>query len=203
MTGLVQKALTDIHGYWFEGIDDQTIIVKKKTPFVKWFRSTRQLDEEMREFFAHLLDSGQYTAAQGDNDRTALCRLLLSDQLCRNMFRGTPRAFAYDEAARDICRNLIATDRHRNFMLIERAFIYMPLTHSEDPDDQELSVSLSGELADLAVENYAHNAAYFQNNLMYARKFRDIIGRFGRFPHRNAVLSRVSTREEEEFLSRS
>lgn len=195
-----QRPLADIYDYWFEGIDDSTVIVKKQPPFVKWFRSTQVLDAEMRGFFAHLLEDGPVVMPPDDDGRTALCRVILYDQLTRNMFRGTSRAYAYDAAARDISRALIAGGRHTTNMLIERAFIYMPLTHSENRDDQELSENLSAQLLTAAKGAGSPNTAFFESNLSYARKYREIIDRFGRFPHRNAILDRPSTPEEEEFL---
>ena len=197
----MRNSLADIHAYWFEGIDDGRPIVKKRTPFVKWFRSTRVLDQEMRDGFGHLLEEEVRHPDQAP-DRTALCRIILYDQLVRNMFRGTPRAYAYDETARDLSRDLITDGRHAGYMLIERVFIYMPLTHSENLADQELSVEWSRELAAVAGQRCPHNSAYFAGNLTYALKYRDIIARFGRFPNRNGILGRQSTAEEEEFLCR-
>ncbi|MBZ0165664.1 MAG: DUF924 domain-containing protein, partial [Candidatus Omnitrophica bacterium] len=95
----MRKILTDIHAYWFEGIDDQIVIRKKQSPFVKWFRSSPRLDAEMREFFGHLFahepTDGVETAGEGG----WLCWVLLYDQLARNIYRGTPRAYAYDDRA--------------------------------------------------------------------------------------------------------
>lgn len=193
--------MADIYEYWFEGIDDQTPIVKKRTPYMKWFRSTRTMDQEMRDSFGHLLTEGPPEADAG-SVREALCRIILCDQLARNIFRGTPRAYAFDGRARELSRELIASGRHTGYLLIERSFIYMPLTHAEVPAEQELSVRWSRELAALAEQRCPHNSAFYAGNLNYALKYRDIIKRFGRFPQRNAVLGRTSTAEEEEFLCR-
>ena len=197
-----QRTLADIHAYWFEGIDDATVIVKKRPPFVKWFRSTRQLDEEMRENFVHLFAESSDSILPEPDGRLALCRVLLYDQLARNIFRRTPRAYAYDTLARKLSRDLIDGNRHEAFMLIERSFVYMPLTHSEEQEDQALSVHLTEALLAEATRRGAPNIAYFESNLAYARTYQEIIMRFGRFPHRNRILERLSTPEEEEFLCR-
>jgi uncharacterized protein (DUF924 family) len=117
-----------------------------------------------------------------------LCILL--DQVPRNIFRGTPRAFATDAQARAVARHAV----ERGFDLAiedkdRRLFLYLPLEHSEDLADQERCVSLCRERIG--------DAEY----LRYVVRHRDIVARFGRFPHRNAILGRASTAEEEAFLN--
>jgi uncharacterized protein (DUF924 family) len=119
------------------------------------------------------------------------------DQFARNMFRGSPRMFAEDERALRAATDGIEAGVDRMLRFSERTFLYMPLMHSEDLTKQKLCVQLferlveehTGELRKIATEN-----------LRYAVAHRDIVERWGRFPHRNAVLDRTSTSDEIEFL---
>ncbi|MBN9025319.1 MAG: DUF924 domain-containing protein [Rhizobiales bacterium] len=122
--------------------------------------------------------------------------VLFLDQFPRNLFRDDGRAFAYDARARAAVRRLIAGGVER-FAPIERVFLYLPFEHSEELADQDLSVSLYEAL--LAEVPEADKEDY-QSFVGYAEKHRDLIRRFGRFPHRNADLGRASTPEEIEFL---
>lgn len=158
-----------------------------------WFRKDDAFDREIRERFAAALAAGiagafgQWcTSAPG-----ALARVVLLDQLTRNAFRGTPEQFAGDPAA--LATAVDAIDRGFDHALDahERSFLYMPFEHSERLDMQDRSVAL---FTALAAETGVDAP------LPWAQKHRDIIRRFGRFPHRNALLGRVSTPEELLFL---
>ena len=126
-------------------------------------------------------------AARAAEPRGALASCLVLDQLPRNLFRGTPRAFAYDPLARAIARRTVAAGLDRQLDAKARLFLYLPFEHSEEIADQREAVRLCEELG---------NAGW----LDYARRHLVIIERFGRFPHRNAILGRVSTPEEVAFL---
>lgn len=118
---------------------------------------------------------------------TLLARVLLFDQLPRNIWRGTARAFAYDALARATSREALRRGLDTGQGKDERLFFYLPFEHSEDLGDQDRSVALFAALGDAELVDYAE-------------RHRAIIRRFGRFPHRNAILSRVSTPEEIAFL---
>ncbi len=120
-----------------------------------------------------------------------LALILLLDQLPRNLFRGSAKAFATDAQAREAARAALARGFDRSLPASWRQFIYLPFEHSEDLADQDLSVKLATALA---------RDPAFARALDYAERHRAIIARFGRFPHRNAALGRVSTAEEEAFL---
>ena len=126
----------------------------------------------------------------------SIALVILFDQFPRNIFRTSGEAYAYDARARDIARRLIAAGRER-FHFIERSFLYLPFEHSEDVADQDYSLFLFAELA-LAVPESLRD--YFRRDLDFVTRHRDIVRKFGRFPHRNAVLGRVSTAEEEAFI---
>lgn len=122
-----------------------------------------------------------------DNPEGCLALVLLLDQFPRNLFRGTARAFAADARARTVARQALERGFDLTLPPVMRMFLYLPFEHSEDPPDQQRSVVLFETL---------DNAEW----LDYAIRHRDIIARFGRFPHRNAALKRPSTAEEIAFL---
>ena len=125
--------------------------------------------------------------------RSCLALILLLDQFPRNMFRGTPRAFATDSNALGVARHAIARGFDTGLAPIERSFVYLPIEHSEKLDDQIESMRLFRALADAdpALAGYVD----------YADQHLDEIRRFGRFPHRNAILGRPSTPDEVKFLT--
>ena len=114
--------------------------------------------------------------------------MLVLDQFPRNMFRDTPQAFATDALARAVAQGAIAQGLDDGLEPEQRVFLYLPLEHSEDKDDQALAVALISGLGDAEFTRYA-------------QAHKAVIDRFGRFPHRNAVLGRPSTPEEQAFLA--
>ena len=162
-------------------------------PRPEWFRKNPAFDEEIRRRFGDAVAialAGGYgnwcATAQG-----ALARILLLDQFTRNIFRDTPRAFAGDARALATAEDAIARGFDRALSMNERRFVYMPFEHAEDEAAQhrslELFAALSSELGD-------------DDPIVWARKHAEIVFRFGRYPHRNAVLGRPSTAEEAAFL---
>jgi uncharacterized protein (DUF924 family) len=155
----------------------------------KWFASDDAFDAEVRRQFLPAYQS----AASGrleDLDATpegALALLILLDQMPRNMFRGTARAYAADPLARAVAQRALARGFDRSFPLPERQFFYLPFMHSEALADQERGVELYRNAGDTG-------------GLKYAEQHAAIIRRFGRFPHRNALLGRPTTAEEQAFL---
>ena len=155
----------------------------------RWYKRSDAFDAEVGRRFLPLwkrATAGEL-ASWEESDEGALALVIALDQFPRNMFRGTPEAFASDALARDVARRAIdrGVDRRIDPILLE--FIYLPFMHSEHLPDQ------------------LHCVALFQNtdnaeNLKYAREHADIIRRFGRFPHRNCVLGRPTTEEEQAFL---
>lgn len=155
----------------------------------RWFRKDDAFDAEFRERFLATHEA----AAAGRLDRWretpdgALALLVLLDQFPRNAFRGTPRMFATDAKAREVARHAVAAGFDRQFEPPLRGFFHLPFMHSEDLADQERCVTLTQDGG--------------EESRRYALHHRDIIRRFGRFPHRNAVLARESTPEERAFLA--
>ena len=194
----------DILDFWFEGVDDATPIDKHKRPFQKWFTKDALLDREIRERFESDLNgalAGEYKEWE-QAPRDALALILLCDQLTRNMYRDTPKMFAGDVLAQELALRLTSGQKERTLNFIERVFVYMPLMHAEAIKAQRLSVGYFAELVEESKKNNPGNTHYYSYSWDYANRHYAIIERFGRFPHRNAVLDRLSTPEEIEFLKK-
>lgn len=155
----------------------------------RWYQRSDAFDAEIRRRFLALWQraAAGELASWEDSDEGALALVIVLDQFPRNMFRGTPEAFASDPLAREVALRAIdrGVDRRIDPVLLE--FLYLPFMHSEHLPDQ------------------LHCVALFENtdnaeNLKYAREHADIIQRFGRFPHRNRLLGRDTTAEEQAFL---
>jgi uncharacterized protein (DUF924 family) len=155
----------------------------------RWYERSDAFDAEVRRRFLALWQKAAdgELASWEDSDDGALALVIVLDQFPRNMFRGTPQAFASDALARAVARRAIdrGVDKRIDPILLE--FLYLPFMHSEHLPDQ------------------LHCVALFENtdnaeNLKYARLHADIIQRFGRFPHRNPLLGRDTTAEEQAFL---
>jgi len=154
-----------------------------------WYKKSQAFDAQIRERFEAL----HHAAARGELDHWAntaegaLALLLLLDQFPRNLYRGSPHAFATDPLARKIARAAVDQGFDKQVAPELRQFYYLPFEHSEHLEDQDRSVALCAASGDADL-------------LKWARLHRDIIARFGRFPHRNASLARTTTEPEEAFL---
>lgn len=179
-----------IHQFWFGLLDPAGFAAPAQNRL--WFGASAEVDAAMAERFGGLVSralAGELDHwARGDEGLVAL--VLLLDQFTRNIFRGTPRAFAGDDRALALARQAVAGNRHRGLPAIHRVFLYLPLEHCEDLAVQDECVRLFAELAG------ATGAASVQDFARYAVAHRDVIARFGRFPHRNAILGRPSTAAE-------
>lgn len=166
----------------------------------RWFSKSDAFDAEVRARFGGLhaeLAAGR-TEGWLDSPRHRLAYVIVLDQLSRNMFRGTPGMFATDALALAQSKEAIALGEDRRLALAERTFLYMPLMHSEVLADQDRCVELFRAFAE---ELSGELRAAVLNNHSFAVRHRDIVARFGRFPHRNATLGRPSTEEELAFLT--
>lgn len=181
-----------IHAFWFGPAadeDEDDVIIERQSAL--WWKKQPEVDAAIRARFAPLVGR----AAVGELDawlgglRGRLALILLTDQFPRNIWRGTPRAFACDAEARRVAANAIAAGHDRAVPAEHRLFFYLPFEHSEDLADQERSLALMRGLDD-------------RDQLHWAERHHAVIARFGRFPHRNAILGRQSSAEESEFLCR-
>ncbi|MDA9466819.1 DUF924 family protein [Bradyrhizobium sp. CCBAU 53415] len=161
----------------------------------RWYAHDDAFDTEVRRRFLpvwHKAAAGEL-ASWEDSDDGALALVIVLDQFPRNMFRDDPRTFSSDALARDVARRAIDRGVDRRVDPVLREFLYLPFMHSEHLSDQEHCVALFQNAGNA---DKADNA----ENLEYARVHADIIRRFGRFPHRNRVLGRPTTKEEQAFL---
>ncbi len=161
----------------------------------EWFRKDATFDAAIRERFGAAVEAALNTTLDAESDETLLARILLLDQFTRNIFRDTPRAFAGDPQALSIATALVTAGRDKNLSPFQRWFAYLPFEHSESPLEQERAVALFAGLR-REMKTAAFDSAYD-----YALRHREVIARFGRFPHRNAILGRESTAEEIGFLA--
>jgi uncharacterized protein (DUF924 family) len=164
--------------FWFEEL----------TP-AQWFAKNEQIDIQIRRRFASTYERVKSEAAANalTSPSRALTSVIVLDQFPRNIFRDTPVAFATDSLALEISQAAIARGLDKQMNEQQREFLYMPFQHSEQREIQMRSVALFKALGNTEVAGFA-------------QQHRDIIERFGRFPHRNAILGRASTDEEIEFL---
>jgi uncharacterized protein (DUF924 family) len=185
----------EVLSFWFGPLDqwgqaDQAHVTR-------WWRKDPAFDAEVRARFGAL----HQAVLRGEHEdwlatpRGRLAYLLVLDQFSRNMFRDSPRAFAADERALEVALDGIAAGMDRAVGPQERGFFYMPLMHSERLDAQDRCVELMKDWT-------REPASGGDGSLRFAEQHREIIRRFGRFPHRNLVLRRTSTDEEIEFLQK-
>lgn len=168
----------EILKFWFEETDP-----------AKWWAKDDAFDQSIRAKFSavHSQATRCELFAWRAEARGRLAEIIVLDQFSRNMFRGSPLAFASDALALALAQEAISAGAEEALSPVERTFLYLPFMHSE-----------SLKIHAVAVELYRKNG--IQRNLDYAIRHRQIIERFGRYPHRNAILGRQSTDEEIEFL---
>jgi uncharacterized protein (DUF924 family) len=187
----------EILSFWFGyGSSNQDVIQDKSA---LWWKKSPALDAEIKQRFEPCLISLKNNRLE-DWKSTAssiLAMILLADQFSRNIYRDTPAAFESDPLAASLCLQGIQDRKDSELKLVERVFFYMPLMHSESDELQDKSVELFTHIVDTSEPG---EKKYFQGNLDYAIQHRDIVKRFGRYPHRNKILGRQSTPEESEFL---
>ncbi len=174
-----REAIQDLLTFWFA-----------EDTKARWYHATPEFDELCRQRFADQVEQagrGELAAWQATSDG-ALALCLLLDQIPRNIFRGSARAFATDPMALDVASRAIDQGFDQQLPLERRLFLYLPFMHSERLVDQERSLALYRQVGDEA-------------SLAFAKDHADIVRRFGRFPHRNAILGRQSTEEELAFLA--
>lgn len=171
--------IDSVQTFWFEEIDRAL-----------WFRKSEDFDAMIRARYRAIYDQcvADFDLASAvASPEQALARVIVLDQFPRNMFRGSAKAFATDPLALSVAKAVTAQNLDRGMDKNRRLFLYLPFEHSEAIADQNRAVELIGDLGDPEL-------------LRYAVAHRDIIERFGRFPHRNVSLGRPSTPEEIQFL---
>ena len=191
-----------VRDFWFGTLPLTADTLTRRVPF--WFGERASAlrdrrDQHIRVRFGELLERaarGELTA-WADGPRRRLSLIILLDQFPRSLFRGTPRAFAYDDQALGLTLSGMQSAADAALSIVERIFFYMPLQHAERPEVQEESVAAYRRLLAEAPEPLR---AHFAGELRAAENHHAIIQRFGRFPHRNRALGRDSTPAELEWL---
>ena len=152
----------------------------------EWWRKNEDFDREIRDRFGALYEEAASGALDGwrESAEGSLALVIVLDQFPRNMFRGDPKTYATDEKARATAEYAVDRAFDRELSPVRRSFLYMPFMHSEDLADQRRSVELFEGM----------------DTAGYAVRHMEIVERFGRFPHRNAILGRATTPEEAEIL---
>jgi uncharacterized protein (DUF924 family) len=184
--------------FWFGTEPDDAVVAKAQASL--WWSKNKLTDDEIRSRF----EAQVRAAAQGELDpwaataRGRLALILLLDQLPRNIYRETAQAFRHDGKALALSLEGLDLGKDRQLRPIQRVFFYLPLEHSECLAHQERSVEC---FSDLVATVPAEHKSIFEEYLNFAVRHRDIIARFGRFPHRNEILGRASTAEESAFLA--
>jgi uncharacterized protein (DUF924 family) len=170
---MVEPWVAEVRDFWFALKPGQ------------WWKADPELDAEVRERFLELWEEqrGRPLSAFLGSSEEALAAVILFDQFPRNMFRGHADQFATDHMALAIAKEAVERGYDDAFEQPQRGFLYMPFQHSEDLDDQQRSIALFTALGD-------------PEQLRYARLHHDVIERFGRFPHRNAILGRTPRPDE-------
>jgi uncharacterized protein (DUF924 family) len=184
----------EVLSFWFE--PRATTSEEAELLAKRWFGGGDALDRELDTRFreAILAARAGELDAWADSPRGSLALLLLLDQFPRNVFRGRAEAFVSDDIALALSRRLIDAGEFERFEVQERTFV----SHAEDLEAQKTAVAMAERTAIAAVPPWS---GFMRGGVDFARKHLDVIARFGRFPHRNEVLGRVSTDAEREYLA--
>ncbi len=198
ITDVDQARIDAVLAFWFQ--DRQLNAPQIDGRMEIWFSEDPVFDHEIEEAFASDVD----LASDGKLDHWShkahglLALILLLDQFRRNIYRGTADAFAKDKTALRLCVEGAMAKKDQGLSAIERIFFYMPLQHSESRKVQAKSVKIYERLAEAVVPTHKET---FATVAQFAELHRDIIELFGRFPHRNKVLNRDNTPQEDEYLA--
>jgi len=184
-TKVLSNVIDAILTFWFGGADSQGYGSERP----EWFVKDAAFDAEIKEKFIRVLDAAKagQLDMMADSPEGAVALVVVLDQFPRNVYRDDARAFENDAHALHLARQALERGFDAEVMPVMRKFLYLPFEHSEDLVDQERALDLFATLGD--------------QNLEWAQKHHAIIARFGRFPHRNAVMGRMSTPEEKAFLT--
>lgn len=196
------NVVREVLDFWFGELD----VYGRATPEVsaRWSMKDPEFDREIRERFEELWEEivAGKREAWLETAEGLVAYVVVLDQFSRNMFRGTAKMYASDAQCLKVALGAIERGVDRQVVFAHRNFLYMPLMHSEDVAVQDRCVALYEAWRDELAEDFAGGAAKEEvaRRVGYAVRHRDIVARFGRFPHRNEIVGRASTREEIAFL---
>lgn len=197
MTVTVRVSPDDVLWFWLGDVDGDGLADKALTQ--RWWRKDPAFDQEIRAMFEPTWQAIMANEREAwlEEPRSRLAYVIVLDQFSRNMFRDTPEAFVADERAVKAAADGVARGHDRALHGHERVFLYMPFMHSESLAMQDRCVELFTALRDSSRGRVREAVA---GNVDFAKRHRDIIARWGRFPHRNAIVGRDSTPQEVAFL---
>ena len=186
-----------ILNFWFgDKLDTVEAIIERSAV---WYVTDSSFDEQIRERFGELLSLAQQGQLSDwlKEPRSCLALVVVLDQFPRNLYRESPRSFVFDRMALQVAVNAIDRGFDLELAPIESTFLYLPFEHDEDIESQNRCVSLFQGLVNRSPSELRRQ---FESSLSFAVRHRDVIERFGRFPHRNRLLARRSTEEELRYL---
>ena len=186
-----------VYHYWFG--NDGLGIKAVKARNTLWWQGSADTDYDIERRFGKLVEAAGKGAFSDwmQQAQPALALIIVNDQFPRNLYRGSGKAFSHDELALKYAKQLLNSLLFKELEPIEKVFALMPFEHSENIADQDLCVAEFTKLADSAEPDWQEAMTFYRQ---YAIEHRDIVAEFGRFPHRNKLLSRESTKEEIHYL---
>lgn len=212
MTLDIEAFTSALLDYWFGALHDDMSWDRERAPFAvhfnRWYGKDPTVDQEIKERFEPALlsvtasadDWARVQSAVADDPRASLAVTVLLDQLPRNMYRDSPKMYQNDALALAHAYRCLVAGHDSKLSLLERMFAYVPLMHAENFTLQTVMEAKFEALARDAAGSSPHNLPFLEFALGYARRHREVIERFGRFPHRNAILGRQSTAAELDAL---
>jgi uncharacterized protein (DUF924 family) len=193
-----QRRIDAILAFWFKEHELSAPQIDRRMDI--WFGEDATFDHEIQQNFSDDVEKASEGKLEhwADEPRGRLALILLLDQFRRNIYRGSAKAFEKDRAALKLCVEGAMQKKDRGLTSIQRAFFYMPLQHAESRKVQAKSVELYTRLAEAVSPTFQET---FLTIAQFAELHRDIVDQYGRFPHRNALLGRTNTPEEDEYLA--
>ena len=191
----MNEKINEILDFWFGEIKDGFTVGNRGK---LWYIAKEETDNTIKKLYMDLIvKAGNKELDWKQTAKGRLVLIILLDQFTRNVYRKTQEAFAYDKYALELCKEGLQLKHDKELCFVHRMFFCHPLHHSENIEDQKLSVKLTEQLIKEVPEQ---NKKKVEGFLKYAKQHHDIIQKFGRFPHRNEVLGRKSTEEELKYL---
>jgi len=194
--GLTPGAILD---FWIGPAAEDYLAARKRNKL--WFIKSEKTDRLIQTQYEPVLQAlaaDQAAAWREAGPRARLAAIIVLDQFSRNIYRGQAKAFTQDALALSLAQDALDAHEDETLTEVERTFLYLPLEHSEAPEDQARSVELFERLVQEARSAFK---PICQSSLDYAYQHRDVIAKFGRFPHRNAILGRKNTPAETAYLA--
>lgn len=193
---------TDVLTFWFGDWDDAIPLADDDPQTRRWWGRAADVDRRIQDRFGALHTELTHDGweAWGDSPEELLACVIVLDQFSRVVYRGQKEAFANDRRARELTRRALDLGWPSSLTPIQRTFLFMPLVHAEDRESHTLATALFGGLVREVEQSGSPRVGYYRGVLEHVAKHKEIIDRFGRYPHRNEALERTSTPEELAWL---